>query len=186
MYQTLKGDENADKMNMDSDENDESYDDTITNMTPQSPSDQFALQDIQNNLPPIIPPIAEKDAVTKADDEDDSMDNDDNHVTKSTVGEIAEINGNMNNNELSDMNEGNNEYQWIENALKKCDSIQWSMYLNKFKQEQITDTRIKLIPYDDNVWEKLLPKLGIRYEFKDLCKKRNQQWLRNVMVEFCT
>eukprot|EP01084_Bolivina_argentea_P056210 102907_1 len=66
-----------------------------------------------------------------------------------------------------------NNYEWIENALKKCDNTEWYKYLHNFKKHKINEQRLKHLPNDDeDLWKEVIPEIGIRYQFKALWKNR--------------
>ena len=74
------------------------------------------------------------------------------------------------NNEI----EGTNEYEWIQKSLEQCDKLDWQKYLNNFKKHKITDKRIKLFPFQHEIWKILLPEIGVRYEFIEMAKIKLQ------------
>ena len=67
-----------------------------------------------------------------------------------------------------------NQYKWIENALKQCDKHEWKTYLNNFKQNKITDDRLNNLKIKEQHWQSLIPEIGVRIEFQELLDRKIQ------------
>eukprot|EP01083_Nonionella_stella_P064790 169187_1 len=61
------------------------------------------------------------------------------------------------------------EYFWIETALKTIDGRDWTMYLNRFKQNKVTTQRLNTLIEED--FKELLPEIGVRRDFINLIKQ---------------
>ena len=59
------------------------------------------------------------------------------------------------------------EYKEIMNILRQCDALEWKEYLQNFKNHKITDDRLSFMidKGNDKDWDKLIPELGVRYQF---------------------
>eukprot|EP01084_Bolivina_argentea_P080217 145345_1 len=75
------------------------------------------------------------------------------------------------NEALTEANKNNeNEYCWIEMALRTIDENDWKIYLKRFKQNKVTTNRLNTLQDED--WRELLPEIGIRRDFRNLIKDK--------------
>ena len=70
-----------------------------------------------------------------------------------------------------DLNEIEDEYEWIEMAFRQIDEKDWIIYLNRFKKNKVNIHRLNNLVDED--WRELLPEIGIRRDFRNLLNQKN-------------
>eukprot|EP00483_Globobulimina_turgida_P003512 UN03518 len=75
----------------------------------------------------------------------------------------------------ADLNE--DDYVWIEMALRSIDEKDWEIYLKRFKQNKVNVSRLHSLLDDD--FRELLPEIGIRRDFRNLIKNKNTNYAIN-------
>jgi len=63
------------------------------------------------------------------------------------------------------------DYEWIEMAFRQIDEKDWIIYLNRFKKNKVNIYRLNNLVDED--WRELLPEIGIRRDFRNLLKQKN-------------
>eukprot|EP01084_Bolivina_argentea_P054561 100059_1 len=69
--------------------------------------------------------------------------------------------------------EGFNAYIIITNLLRICDDMEWKKYLRNFVKHKLNDERLKFLADDyQQVWQELIPEIGIRLQFQALWREK--------------